>query len=106
MRAIAFTTEARDPQFPDIPIFAESGLAGFVATYWNGLLAPAGTPANVIAKLNATVNEGLRSNEMQASIRRLGAEPRIMSPAEFAAFMVAESRKWSEVARAASIKVD
>jgi len=106
LRAIAFTTEARDPQFPDIPTVAESGLTGFVATYWNGLLAPAGTPANVIAKLSATINDGLRTNEMQASLRRLGAEPRIMSPAEFAAFMVAESRKWSEVALAASIKVD
>jgi tripartite-type tricarboxylate transporter receptor subunit TctC len=106
LRAIAFTTEARDPQFPDIPTVAESGLTGFVATYWNGLLAPAGTPANVIAKLSATINEGLRTAEMQASLRRLGAQPRIMSPAEFAAFMVAESRKWSEVARAASIKVE
>jgi tripartite-type tricarboxylate transporter receptor subunit TctC len=106
LRAIAFTTEARDPQFPDIPTVAESGLTGFIATYWNGLLAPTGTPANVIAKLSATINDGLRTNEMQASLRRLGAKPRIMSPAEFAAFMVAESRKWSEVALAASIKVD
>jgi len=106
LRALAFTTEARDPQFPDLPTVAESGLTGFVATYWNGLLAPAGTPASVIAKLNTTINDGLRTDEMQASLRRLGAEPRIMSPAEFATFMVAESRKWSEVARAASIKVD
>jgi tripartite-type tricarboxylate transporter receptor subunit TctC len=106
LRALALTTEARDPQFPDIPTVAESGLTGFVATYWNGLLAPAGTPANVIAKLSVTINDSLRTEEMQASLRRLGAEPRIMAPAEFAAFMVAESRKWSEVARAASIKVD
>ena len=106
LRALALTTEARDPQFPDIPTVAESGLSGFVATYWNGLLAPAGTPANVIAKLSTTINDGLRTDEMQASLRRLGAEPRIMTPAEFAAFMVAESRKWSGVAQAASIKVE
>ena len=106
LRALAFTTETRNPQFPDLPTVAESGLKGFVATYWNGVLAPAGTPASVIAKLNATINDGLRSQEMQASIRRLGAEPQIVSPAEFAAFMLAESRKWSDVARAASIKVD
>jgi tripartite-type tricarboxylate transporter receptor subunit TctC len=106
LRALAFTTEARDPQFPDLPTVAESGLKGFVATYWNGVLAPAATPANIIAKLNATINGGLRSAEMQASIRRLGAEPHIMAPAEFAAFMLAEQHKWSDVARAASIKVD
>src|SRR5215467_2541353 len=106
LRALAFTTETRDPQFPELPTVAESGLKGFVATYWNGVLAPAATPANIIAKLNATINDGLRSDEMQASIRRLGAEARIMAPAEFAAFMLAEQRKWSDVARAASIKVD
>jgi tripartite-type tricarboxylate transporter receptor subunit TctC len=106
LRALAFTTETRDPQFPELPTVAESGLKGFVATYWNGVLAPAATPANIIAKLNATINEALRSDEMQASIRRLGAEPHIMAPAEFAAFMLAEQRKWSDVARAASIKVD
>jgi len=106
LRALAFTTEARDPQFPELPTVAESGLKGFVATYWNGVLAPAATPANIIAKLNTTINDALRSDEMQASIRRLGAEPHIMAPAEFAAFMLAEQRKWSDVARAASIKVD
>jgi len=106
LRALAFTTETRDPQFPELPTVAESGLKGFVATYWNGVLAPAATPANIIAKLNATINDGLRSDEMQASIRRLGAEAHIMAPAEFAAFMLAEQRKWSDVARAASIKVD
>ena len=106
LRALAFTTDTRDPQFPELPTVAESGLKGFVATYWNGVLAPAATPANIIAKLNATINDGLRSDEMQASIRRLGAEAHIMAPAEFAAFMLAEQRKWSDVARAASIKVD
>ena len=100
------TTETRDPQYPDWPTAAESGLNGFVATYWNGVLAPAATPASVVAKVNATVNEGLRSEEMRASLRRLGADTKILSPAEFSAFMLAEQRKWSEVARAASIKVE
>ena len=56
--------------------------------------------------LHASVNEGLRSQEMQASLRKLGADTKIMSPAEFSTFMLAEHRKWSEVARAASIKVE
>src|SRR5215470_10055710 len=106
LHALALTTQARDPQCPDLPTVAETALSGFVATYWNGVLAPAGKPANVIAKLSTTINDGLRTDEMQASLRRLGAEPRIMTPAEFAAFMVAESRKWSGVAQAASIKVE
>jgi tripartite-type tricarboxylate transporter receptor subunit TctC len=106
LRAMALTTEARDPQFPDLPTVAESGLKGFVATYWNGVLAPAGTPASVIATLNGVINDGLRSPDMQASLRRLGAEPQIMSPEQFAAFLVAESRKWAEVAQAAGIKLE
>jgi tripartite-type tricarboxylate transporter receptor subunit TctC len=106
LRALALTAEARDPLYPDWPTAAESGLIGFVATYWNGVLAPAGTPASVIARLNATVNEGLRSEEMRATLRKLGADTKIMSPAEFSAFMLAEQRKWSDVARAASIKVE
>jgi len=69
---------------------------------WNGVLAPAA----VVAKLNTTINDGLRSDEMQASPRRLGAQPTIASPAALAAFMVAEQRKWSEVARAAAIRLD
>jgi tripartite-type tricarboxylate transporter receptor subunit TctC len=70
------------------------------------VLAPAGTPASIIAKLNAIVNDGLRSEEMRANLRKLGADTKILSPAEFSAFMLAEQRKWSEVARAASIKVE
>jgi tripartite-type tricarboxylate transporter receptor subunit TctC len=106
LRALALTVEARDPQYPDWPTAVESGLNGFVATYWNGVLAPAGTPASIVAKLNATVNDGLRSEEMRASLRKLGADTKILSPAEFSAFMLAEQRKWSEVARAASIRVE
>jgi len=106
LRAMALTTEARDPQFPDLPTVAESGLKGFIATYWNGVLAPAGTPASVIAMLNRVINEGLRSPDMQASLRRLGAEPQTMSPQEFAAFLVAESSKWAAVAQAAGIKLE
>jgi tripartite-type tricarboxylate transporter receptor subunit TctC len=106
LRAMALTTEARDPQFPELPTIAESGLKGFVATYWNGVLAPAGTPASIVAKLNAVINEALQSPEMQASLRRLGAEPKTLSPEEFAAFLVSESRKWADVAQAAGIKLE
>ena len=96
----------RSDVLPDVPTGKEAGLPELVVTTWNGVLAPAATPASIVAKLNATVNEGLRSEEMRASLRKLGADTKILSPAEFSAFMLAEGRKWSDVARAASIKVE
>jgi tripartite-type tricarboxylate transporter receptor subunit TctC len=106
LRAIALTSDSRSAQFPNLPTVLESGLNGFVATYWNGVLAPAGTPANVVNKLNAVINDGLQSAEMQASLRKLGAEPKSASPQEFAAFLTAEAQKWASVAQAANVKGD
>ena len=77
-----------------------------MATYWNGLLAPAGTPANIVARLNAAVNDGLKSPDLQATLARLGAEPKGGSPREFAAFIADEAQKWAAVAKAADVKVD
>jgi tripartite-type tricarboxylate transporter receptor subunit TctC len=106
LKAIALTSENRSVEFPNLPTVHESGLNGFVATYWNGLLAPAGTPASIVEKLNTVVNDGLRSIEMQSSLRRLGAEPKISSTQEFAAFLSAEAQRWAAVAKAANIKPD
>jgi tripartite-type tricarboxylate transporter receptor subunit TctC len=106
LRAIALTSESRSEQFPNLPTVLESGLNGFVATYWNGVLAPAGTPADVVNKLNTVINEGLKSAEMQASLRKLGAEPKSASPQEFGAFLTAEAQKWAAVAKTANIKAD
>jgi tripartite-type tricarboxylate transporter receptor subunit TctC len=106
LRAIALTSDSRSEQFPNLPTMLESGLNGFVATYWNGVLAPAGTPADVVNKLNAAINEGLKSAAMQASLRKLGAEPKSASPQEFAAFLTAEAQKWSSVAQVANVKAD
>src|SRR5215212_2919548 len=103
LKAIAMTSEGRSEQFPSLPTVRESGLDGFVATYWNGLLAPAGTPASVVEKLNSVLNEGLKSPEMQATLRRLGAEPKTSSTVEFANFLTAEAQKWAGVAKAADI---
>jgi tripartite-type tricarboxylate transporter receptor subunit TctC len=106
LRALALTTEARDPLYPDLPTMAESGLAGFEATYWNGLLAPAGTPASVVDKLNAAANASLASDATQATLRKLGATPKWDTPPNFAAFLAAEARKWAGVAQAANIRVE
>jgi tripartite-type tricarboxylate transporter receptor subunit TctC len=102
LRALAVTSETRHPDMPDLPTMAEAGVDGFVGFYWNGVLAPAGVPAPIIEKLNAVINQGLRSRETQATIARLGMEPRIGSPQDFAALIAAEHQRWVAVARAAN----
>jgi tripartite-type tricarboxylate transporter receptor subunit TctC len=84
----------------------ESGYGEFLATYWNGVLAPAGTPAAIVDKLNAAINASLTTAEVQASVARLGMAPKIASPQQFAALIAAEFEKWTAVAKTANIKVE
>ena len=104
MRALAITSETRSPQLPDVPTVSESGLPRLQATLWSGMLAPAGTPAAIVTKLNAAFNAGMNTPEMKASLKKLGAEPKAMSPAEFGRFMNAETQRWAEVVAEAGIK--
>jgi len=106
LRALAVTSDARAAELPDLPTMPESGYADFLATYWNGVFAPAGTPAPVIDKLGAIINASLATPEMQASITKLGMTPKIASPPDFAARIAAEFETWTAVAKAADIKVD
>jgi tripartite-type tricarboxylate transporter receptor subunit TctC len=106
LRALAVTSETRNPQAPDLPNMIEAGVPDYVVTTFLGLVAPAGTPPGIVGKLNVTINEILHSAEMQASLRNLGSIPQIGSPQEFAAFIASESRKWAAVAKSASIAVD
>ena len=71
-----------------------------------GVVAPAGTPASIVAKLNAALNEGLASAEIQKTIANLGSEARPNSPAEFAAYIAAQNRKWVDVGKAAGVQVN
>jgi tripartite-type tricarboxylate transporter receptor subunit TctC len=84
----------------------ESGYGGIAATYWNGLLAPAGPPPAVVARLNATVNQALAMPEVRAALVKLGSDPKTATPQEFSAFIAAESERWGKVVRDANIKVD
>ena len=102
LRALAVTSDKRSPDLPDLPTMAEAGVEGIVGFYWNGVLAPAGVPAPIVEKLNAVINEGLRTRETQATIARLGMEPRIGSPQDFAALIAREHQYWLAVARAAN----
>jgi tripartite-type tricarboxylate transporter receptor subunit TctC len=106
LRALAVTSRTRTPLADDLPTMIEAGVPDYEVTTFNGIVAPAGTPDQIIRLLNATINEGLRTPEMQASIRNLGAIANPVSPAEFAAFIAAEGRKWSTVAKAANVHLD
>lgn len=106
LRPLAVTSRTRTPLAEHLPTMIEAGVANFEVTTFNGIVAPAGTPRPIIERLNAIINEGLRTGEMQAGIRNLGAVPTPVSAAEFSAFIAAEGRKWSAVAKAAHVQID
>ena len=97
LRALAVTTPKRIPQLPDVPTMVESGFPDFISTSWTGLLAPAHTPQPVIAKLNATINQGLKTPELMTALARLSNEPLGGTPADFTAVMKADLAKWSPI---------
>jgi tripartite-type tricarboxylate transporter receptor subunit TctC len=106
LRALAVTGRSRTPLTGELPTLIEAGLPDCEVTTFYGIVAPFGTPEPVVALLNAAINEGLRTPQMQASIRSLGAVAAPGSPAEFGAFIAAETRKWTAAARAANVHVD
>jgi len=96
----------RTPLAPDLPTMIEAGVPDYEVATFNGVAAPAGTPAAIVAKLNAAINEGMQAPDIQERLTKLGAVSRVNSPAEFAAFIAAEHAKWSTLAKSANIKVD
>jgi tripartite-type tricarboxylate transporter receptor subunit TctC len=106
LRALAVTSRARTPLAPDLPTMIEAGVPDYEVTTFNGVVAPAGTPAGIVGPLNAAINEGLQTPDMQAYLHKLGAVSQPMSPAEFGAFIAAENRKWSALAKTAGIRTD
>jgi len=99
VRGLAVTTPERLPDLPQVPTMIESGVPGFVAGSWTGIVAPAGTPKEIIARLNAGINEGLNSAAMQARFKQLAAQARPGSPGDFAAFIGTEAPKWAAMAK-------
>ncbi len=97
LKTIAISSAKRFPRLPQIPTFAESGLPGFESNGWFGIVAPAATPADVIATLNTALVKVLKEPDVVERIRALGAEPMPMSPAEYGAFINAEIDKWLKV---------
>ena len=106
VRALAVTSAARSPAAPDVPTIAEAGVKDCEISEWNALIAPAGTPPQVIARLHAEVAKIMRMEEIRAKFADLGADAVGSTPDELAAFMRAEMVKWAEVVKAANIKVE
>ena len=105
LKALAVTTARRSALLPDVPAVAET-LKGFEIDTWWGLVAPAGTPADVLAKLNAAFVAALNSTEAKPRFAALMAEPVASSPEQFGAFMKAEMAKYEKVVKASGAKVD
>jgi tripartite-type tricarboxylate transporter receptor subunit TctC len=103
LKALAVTSAARHPQLPDVPTMAESGIADYVTTFWTGVIVPAGTPPDIVNKLNAAINDGLKSQLVQDSLGKAGAQPAPGSPQDFGNFIADEMRKWSAIAQTAGI---
>ena len=95
LRALAVTAAKRIPELPDVPTMVESGYLGFVTNAWSGLLAPAHTPQPIIAKLNAAINEGLKTPELTAALTKLSYEPLGGTPQKFTDTMKADLAKWA-----------
>jgi len=106
LRALAVTTLKRWQGAPDIPTMSEAGLAGFEVNSWFGLLAPAGTPREIVLRLNSEVSRALHEPDARERLYSIGAEPMTNTPEEFAAYINAEMVKWSKVIKAAGIRVD
>ena len=104
IKPVAVTSTRRSTRLPGVPTVAESGVPDFESNGSFGIVAPAGTPADVIARLNAAFVQVLNDPDIVRRIRDLGAEPLPMTPAEFGVFIEAEARKWIKVAASSNAK--
>lgn len=104
--AYAVTSPQRLSMLPDVPTVSEAGLTGYDSTGWFGLVAPAGTPAPIVARLNVEVTAALNDPEIKSSLRNLGVEPAPSTAAEFEAYIRSETVKWAKVIKTSGTKLD
>jgi tripartite-type tricarboxylate transporter receptor subunit TctC len=106
VRALAVTSEARTSQMPDLPTMIEAGVPDFTSVSFTAVVAPGGTPAAIVNRLNAAINESLQTAEVGATLVKLSVEAKTVSPEAFAAFLARERDKWTTVVRTAGVQMD
>ena len=104
VRALAVTTARRSAVAPDVPTMAEAGMSGYETSTWGGILAPAGTPKAVVAKLNAEINKALSAPDVRQRLQEAGIEVGGGTPQQFSSFIQSEMVKWAKVAKDADIQ--
>ena len=106
LRGLAISTPRRLPQLPDVPTFEEAGIKGFDVTNWYGVMAPGGTPRDIVSKLNSDINKAMQVPEVRARLEAVGTQLREQSAAEFDAFMKAEVAKYAKLIKDAKIHIE
>ena len=106
LRALAVTSPQRIAEIPDVPTMDELGYKGMPPDSWQAIVAPAGTPADIVAKINAVVNEGLATAEIRNKIVGLGGQPEPKSVEDFAAFIVTQYKRWGDAIRITGVTLD
>lgn len=106
LKALGVSTAQRCAALPELPTLAEAGVKGFETSSWFGLLAPTGTPADIVNRIQQEVAKSLGAPELKERLLMQGAIPSGMKPAEFAAYIAAETKKWAEVVKVSGAKVD
>ena len=106
LRALAFTSSKRVPGAPDVPTLTESGYPGLEVLSWYGVLAPAGTPQDIVRKLNADINRILQAPDVRERLTALGTEPTGGTPEQFAETIKADTARWAKVVQDAGIRID
>jgi len=106
VRALAISSTARLPDYPDVPTFRELGFADLVAVTWFSLSGPAGVPAEIVTRLNGEVRRALQEPDVREKLRPEGIEPGTLNPKEFTDFVAAEYKRWAPVVKASRAKAD
>lgn len=104
LKALAVTSPQRSPLLPDVPTMTQAGVKDMNVAAWYGLLAPAGTPAPIVAKLNAAVNKAVGSDPLKSQLVNLGSDPTVESSAWFRQYLADDTHRWAEIIKAAGIQ--
>ena len=106
MRPLMITSPARSADLPDVPTAREAGLPELTLEFWAGVMAPAGTPSDIVGRINGAINDTLRSPEMKDAMSKIGFDSKIGSPQDYARFIAEETPRWTGIAKAVGVKAE